>query len=132
MPRPSTRRYSHLSSFRVERGRGRLRSMTAPAALFRPFSRLVRITILDRTVEVPENNTLLRCFQYLAPEPVSYGRFCWNEDCQYCRVTIDMGEGTATRAALACKLAVQDGMRVKSISPEIRYCLRELNLSAER
>ena len=58
--------------------------MTAPATLFRPFSRLVRVTILDRTVEVPENNVLLRCLQYLAPEEISYGRFCWNEDCQYC------------------------------------------------
>jgi NADH dehydrogenase/NADH:ubiquinone oxidoreductase subunit G len=105
--------------------------MTAPATLFRPFSRLVRLTLLDHTVEIPENNTLLRCFQYLAPEPVSYGRFCWNEDCQYCRVTYDLGEGTATRAALACKLPVQDGMRVKSISTEIRYCLRELNLAAD-
>ncbi len=105
--------------------------MTAPATLFRPYSRLVRITILDRPVEVPENNTLLRCFQYLAPEAVAYGRFCWNEDCQYCRVTYDLGEGTTARAALACKLPVQDGMRVKSISTEIRYCLRELNLAAE-
>jgi len=67
--------------------------MTAPATLFRAFSRLVRITILDRSVEVPENNVLLRCLQYLAPEEISYGRFCWNEDCQYCRVTFDLGEG---------------------------------------
>ena len=100
--------------------------MTAPATLFRPFSRLVRITILDRTVEVPENNVLLRCLQYLAPEEISYGRFCWNEDCQYCRVTLDLGEGTPQRAALACKLTVVDGMRVLSVTPEIQYCLRAL------
>src|SRR5690348_2039114 len=105
--------------------------MTAPATLFRPFSRLVRITLLDREVDVPENNTLLRCFQYLAPEPIAYGRFCWNEDCQYCRVVYDLGEGTPSRAALSCKLPVTDGMRVKSISTEIRYCLRDLNLAAE-
>jgi hypothetical protein len=102
--------------------------MTAPATLFRPFSRLVRITILDRTVEVPENNVLLRCLQYLAPEEISYGRFCWNEDCQYCRVIFDMGEGTPDRAALACKLAVVDGMRVLSVTPEIQYCLRALRI----
>jgi len=101
--------------------------MTAPATLFRPFSRLVRITLLDREVEVPENNTLLRCLQYLAPEQVSYGRFCWNEECQYCRVTFDLGKGTPMRAALACKLLVQDGLRVKEITAEIKYCLRGLS-----
>lgn len=100
--------------------------MTAPATLFRPFSRLVRVTIRGRTFEVPENNVLLRCLQYLAPEEISYGRFCWNEECQYCRVSFDMGEGTPARAALACKLVVEDGMRVLSITAEIQYCLRAL------
>ena len=102
--------------------------MTAPTTLFRPYERLVRINILGHDFDVPENNTLLRCFQYLAAEQVSYGRFCWNEDCQYCRVTFDLGENTPTRTALACKLTVQDGMRVTSVTPEIRYCLRELPL----
>jgi len=103
--------------------------MTAPSTLFRPFSRLVKITILGREFEVPENNHLLRCFQYLATEGVSYGRFCWNEDCQYCRVVFDLGEGTESRAALACKLPVQEGIRVKEVTTEIRYCLRDLKLN---
>ncbi|SRR5581483_1447094 len=100
--------------------------MTAPATLFRPFSRLVRVIILGRTFEVPENNVLLRCLQYLAPEEISYGRFCWNEECQYCRVTFDLGEGTPNRVALACKLMVEDGMRILTVTPEIQYCLRSL------
>jgi predicted molibdopterin-dependent oxidoreductase YjgC len=102
--------------------------MTAPATLFRPFTRLVKITILGRAFEVPENNTLLRCFQYLAPEAVSYGRFCWNEDCQYCRVSYDLGNGTPTRTAISCKLMVQEGMRVKEVTTEIKYCLSALKL----
>jgi predicted molibdopterin-dependent oxidoreductase YjgC len=102
--------------------------MTAPATLFRPFTRLVKITILGRTFEVPENNTLLRCFQYLAPEAVSYGRFCWNEDCQYCRVSYDLGDGSPTRTAISCKLMVQEGMRVKEVTAEIKYCLSALKL----
>ena len=106
--------------------------MTAPTTLFRPFNRLIKISILGRDVEVPENNPLLRCFQYLAPETVSYGRFCWNEDCQYCRVKFDMGEGTAARSALACKLMVQEGMRITETTTEIRYSLRPLNLSCEK
>jgi predicted molibdopterin-dependent oxidoreductase YjgC len=105
--------------------------MAAPTTLFRPFDRLVKITVLGREFEVPENNSLLRCLQYLAPEEVSYGRFCWNEDCQYCRVTYDLGEGTPARAALSCKLTVQDGMRVREAATEIRYCLRKLNSGKE-
>jgi NADH dehydrogenase/NADH:ubiquinone oxidoreductase subunit G len=102
--------------------------MTAPTTLFRPFTRLVKITILGREFEVPENNSLLRCFQYLAPEDISYGRFCWNEDCQYCRVTFDQGDGTPTRAALSCRIMGEEGMRVKEVSTDIRYCLRSLKL----
>lgn len=102
--------------------------MTAPTTLFRPFARLVKISILGRQFEVPENNSLLRCMQYLAPEDVSYGRFCWNEDCQYCRVSFDLGDETATRAALSCRLTAQEGMRVKEVSTDIRYCLRSLKL----
>jgi hypothetical protein len=102
--------------------------VTAPSTLFRPFSRLLKITVLGREFEVPENNPLLRCFQYLAPETVSYGRFCWNEDCQYCRINFDCGGGSPSRPALSCKLMVQEGMRVREVSTEIRYCLRTLNL----
>jgi hypothetical protein len=102
--------------------------MSAPSTLFRPFTRVVRITVRGRQFEVPENNALLRCLQYLAPDDVSYGRFCWNEDCQYCRVTFDLGAGTPERAALSCKLMVQEGMRIKEVTTEIRYCLRSLGL----
>jgi hypothetical protein len=102
--------------------------MTAPASLFAPFARLVKITVLGQELEVPENNTLLRGFQYLAPEPVAMGRFCWNEDCQYCRVGFDLGEGTASRVALACKLETRDGLRITDLTPEIRYCLRSAGL----
>jgi TonB family protein len=99
--------------------------MTTPSSLLRPFSKFVTIELLGREVDVPENNPLLRCMQYLAPEPISYGRFCWNEDCQYCRVTYDMGGGTQERAALSCKLLVAEGMRIKEVSQEIRFCLRD-------
>jgi len=102
--------------------------MTAPTTLFRPFTRLVKITILGWEFEVPENNPLLRCFQYLAPEAISYGRFCWNEECQYCRISFDLGDGTASRSAISCKLMVQDGMRINDLTPEIRYGLRTLDL----
>ena len=100
--------------------------MSEPSPLLHPYSHLITIDLLGKPIEVPENNVLLRGLQYLAPEAVSYGRFCWNEDCQYCRVSYDLGEGTKERAALACKLMVGPGMRVKEVSREIKYCLREL------
>jgi NADH dehydrogenase/NADH:ubiquinone oxidoreductase subunit G len=102
--------------------------VTAPTTLFQPFTRLVKISVMGREFEVPENNHLLRCLQYIAPEGISYGRFCWNEDCQYCRISFDKGEETPKRAALACKLMVEDGMRITEISTEIRYCLSTLKL----
>ena len=105
--------------------------MTAPVSPFQPFTRLVKIKILGKEFEVPENNTLLRCFQYLAPEPVSYGRFCWNEDCQTCRISFDMGEGTPVRAALSCKLLVEEGMRIRVMTSELKYSLSSLGLKNE-
>jgi hypothetical protein len=102
--------------------------MSSPGPLLRPYERLVKITIMEKEFMVPENNTLLRGFQYLAPEGISYGRFCWNEDCQYCRVTYDTGEGTQVRKAISCKLMVENGMRILDMASEIKYCLRDLDL----
>src|ERR1700687_5383218 len=33
--------------------------------IFRPYERLVQIKVLGKTFEVPEKNTILRCFQYI-------------------------------------------------------------------
>ncbi len=101
---------------------------TAPGPLYKPYEQLVKISVKGKIFEVPEGNMLLRAFQYLAPENIAMGRFCWNEDCQYCRVVYDTGEGTKGRQALSCKLMVQDGMRITEIADEIRYCLRELGI----
>ena len=81
--------------------------MSNPGPLFRPFEKLVKIVIAGKEFEVPEGNMLLRAFQYLSPEDVAHGRFCWNEECQYCRVHFDLGPDTADRVALSCKLMVQ-------------------------
>ena len=106
--------------------------MSNPGPLFRPFEKFVTITIGDKEFQVPEGNMLLRAFQYLSPEDVSYGRFCWNEECQYCRVSFDLGEGTPTRVALSCKLMVKEGMRVTELASEITYCLRDLGFERRK
>src|SRR5581483_7289995 len=102
--------------------------MSSPGPLLHPYVKLVKITIAGKEFQVPENNTLLRGFQFLATEAVSYGRFCWNEECQYCRASYDTGEGTPVRKALSCKLMVEDGMRVVEMAAEIKYCLRDMKL----
>jgi NADH dehydrogenase/NADH:ubiquinone oxidoreductase subunit G len=99
---------------------------TTPGPLYKPYEKLIKINVLGKDCEVPEGNILLRAFQYLAPETVPYGRFCWNEECQYCRVNFDQGEGTQNRQALSCKLVVKEGMRITEAATEVKYCLRTL------
>lgn len=91
---------------------------------FRPFERLVRIKILGKTFRVPDRNSLLRCFQYLSPETIPYGRFCWNQDCQYCRVDCQLPDDDESRPMLSCKFIVMDGMEITGLSTELDYCLR--------
>src|SRR2546430_17710594 len=106
----------------------KIENMSNPGPLFRPYDKLVKITIGEKQFEVPDGNMLLRALQFLSPEDVSYGKFCWNEECQYCRVNYDLGPETPNRTAISCKLMVQDGMRVTEVAQEIKYCLRKLGL----
>jgi NADH dehydrogenase/NADH:ubiquinone oxidoreductase subunit G len=93
--------------------------------LFREFERLVKITVLGKEFPVPEKNTCLRAFQYMSPETIPYGRFCWNQECQLCRVTYSMAgqEDGPPRTVLACKVLVADGMQISELSDELRYNL---------
>jgi NADH dehydrogenase/NADH:ubiquinone oxidoreductase subunit G len=86
--------------------------------MFEPFDRLIEIEICGETHLVPENNTLLRCFQYLSMETISYGDFCWNGDCLNCRVWIKTGE--KEKAVIACRTKVEAGMQVTRLTPEIK------------
>ena len=101
--------------------------------VFRPYERLVLITVLGKTFEVPEKNTILRCFQYISPETIPYGRFCWNQDCQYCRVTGKLMDEDQPHELLSCKFLVSPGMEITEISPELKYCLqKKLDKKAEK
>ena len=102
--------------------------MSTPGPLYRPYDQLVSIKILGKEFDVPAGNMLLRAMQYLAPENVAMGRFCWNEECQYCRVSFKATADSAPRQALSCKLMVEPGMEVVEVATEIRYCLRDLGL----
>ncbi len=94
--------------------------------LFRPYQKLLEITIRGKRFSVPENNMLLRAFQYLCPETISYGRYCWNEECQYCRVSVTRASGQKVQQALSCKLMVEEGMEINELSAELAYNLLRL------
>ncbi len=85
--------------------------------IFEPFEKLVEIEIIGEKREVPENNSLLRCLQYLSMETVSYGDFCWNGECANCRVWL---ENTAKdKPVLACRTKVRENMKIVKMCGEI-------------
>jgi predicted molibdopterin-dependent oxidoreductase YjgC len=85
--------------------------------IFEPFERLIEIEILGEKREVPENNTLLRCFQYLSMEAISHGDFCWNGDCANCQVWLS---GNKEKAFLSCRTKVQEKMKIIKMSEGIK------------
>lgn len=85
---------------------------------FVPFERLVEIEVLGEKMSVPENNSLLRCFQFLAIKDVSLGDFCWNGDCANCQVWI--AENGNDKPALSCRTTVKEGMKIVKMADEIR------------
>jgi predicted molibdopterin-dependent oxidoreductase YjgC len=86
--------------------------------IFEPFERLVEIEILGRSREVPENNSLLRCLQFLWMETVSHSDLCWNGDCANCQIWLE--NTAAEKPVLACRTKVQTGMKIVRISDEIK------------
>ena len=94
--------------------------------LFRPYEKLISITIRGKKFSVPENQILLRAFQYLCPETIPYGRYCWNEECQYCRVSVKRPGGERMGQALSCKLMAEDGLEVLELSAELTWNLMQL------
>ena len=91
--------------------------------LFEPYERLVQIELLGRQVRVPENNRLLRCFQFLSLRSISYGDFCWNGDCTNCQFWYrEPGESAREpeKTALSCRFTVREGMTVTRLHPCVR------------
>ena len=91
-----------------------------------PYERLIPIRILGRPAEVPENHTLVRCFQYLCPDTVPYGKFCWNNECGnskfYYRRPDDQRE---FKGRACCFTKLVEGLEITVLSAELKYVLRE-------
>ena len=92
------------------------------AELFDPYERLVEIEVLGRSVRVPERNRLLRCFQYLSIQTISYGDFCWNGDCTNCQFWYHEEGQTAAqdKTALACRFEARERLVVTRLDPHVR------------
>ncbi|MBI4164546.1 MAG: hypothetical protein HY508_02300 [Acidobacteria bacterium] len=101
--------------------------------LYRDYERLVEITIMGKAFKVPEKNTVLRVFQYVSPETIPYGRFCWNQECQLCKIGCRTpGQPDARpRQVLACKLIVADGLEISELSDELKWTLAGILKPAE-
>lgn len=92
-------------------------------SIYEPFDRLVSITIDGRSFDVPENNILLRCVQYIVDEGVVPGRFCWNNECGNCELSLSTPSQPDTRRTRGCQTLVQEGMVLSDLSPELRFWL---------
>jgi hypothetical protein len=86
---------------------------------YEPYQKLIRIVVLDREFEVPENNLLLRQLQFVA-EDIGMGRYCWNGECRYCEIQYRHG-GQNESPALACRIKGMEGMEVTKMAFEMRY-----------
>lgn len=85
--------------------------------VFQPYEKLVEIDICGTKAMVPENNSLLRGFQFLSVESISYGDFCWNGECLNCQVWIKNGD--KEKAVIACRTNVQPGVQIVKLSDDI-------------
>ena len=90
--------------------------MTLPD-IFQTYDKLIEIEILGTVHNVPENNSLLRCFQFLAMENISYGDFCWNGECLNCQVWLQNGD--KEKAVMACRTIVAENMKIVRIADGI-------------
>ena len=90
----------------------------AASDLLDPYDKLITLEIMGSAVSVPEKNRLLRCFQYLSINTISYGDFCWNGECTNCQVWYHMKGQTeeSDRPALSYRLQCEEGMVITKLS----------------
>ncbi|MBI3651359.1 MAG: hypothetical protein HY231_10105 [Acidobacteria bacterium] len=87
--------------------------------LFESFDKLVEIEVCKQKSLVPENNKILRGFQYLKTDTISVGDYCWNGDCVNCQIWYEADAGEI-KGALACKMYVREGLVISALSAELQ------------
>lgn len=88
-----------------------------------PYEKLIEIRILGEKHMVPENNSILRGFQFLKSEEISYGDFCWNGECLNCQVWIKTGD--KEKMVIACRTEVAEGMEILRLGLSIGSILED-------
>ena len=87
--------------------------------IFVPYESLIEVEILGRLYRVPENNSILRCLQYLDMEEISQADLCWNGDCLNCQVWVQ--KDGKEKAVIACRTNAAHGMKIIRISKDIPF-----------
>ncbi|HEY2866759.1 MAG TPA: 2Fe-2S iron-sulfur cluster-binding protein [Pyrinomonadaceae bacterium] len=87
--------------------------------MFAPYERLIEIEILGESYQVPENNSILRCLQFLDIEAVSNADLCWNGECLLCQVSIQNGD--KERSVIACRTDASEEMKIVRLSKDIPF-----------
>lgn len=85
--------------------------------VLKPYDRLIEIEICGRKKQVPENNTILRCLQYLNTELISYADLCWNGECINCQVWVQNGE--KEKMVMACNTQAVEGMKIVKLAESV-------------
>ena len=89
-----------------------------------PYSQLCEITLLGRKVKVPRGDLLLRCFQYIFGDRISYGRFCWNNECGNCEIRCRQSSESREQIVRACMFESQDGLCITHVPVEFRVFMK--------
>ena len=98
--------------------------------LYEPYEKLIRLVVLGRRFDVPENNIVLRQMQFVSPD-IGSGKYCWNAECRYCEIQYRRPGDAPDLAALACRVKGQEGMVLTKVAPEIRYNMSEALAAAK-
>lgn len=87
--------------------------------MFAPYDRLIEIEIFGRKRSVPENNSILRCLQFLQMDAISNADLCWNGDCLNCQVWIE--KDGKEKAVISCRTNISEGMKIVRISRDVPF-----------
>jgi hypothetical protein len=95
-----------------------------PTAHDEPNER-VTIAVEGCEFEVPKNELLLACVQYIVRDEVPIlGRFCWSNECGNCEMSVARDGELLPSRMRGCQTRVAPGMRLSELTPELRYWIR--------
>ena len=98
--------------------------MPVDPELLDPFERLLAVRIEGKDYSVPENNSVLRVFQYVDIDLYPC-RLCWNGECDNCIFAyVDPQSGDEVTAR-GCETVVWEGMQIVRIPKDAVWLKKE-------